>query len=400
MIYLVCFALSLEGKPMPNHQRASRNKFQFIFASSIASCLFVGCGVEVSTPLPLIDESGGIPGVIQLNGMAGNGAVVVGTNSVPDDLARRKQTNDLSFAPPPMYAVRWTPTIGYQRLKDADGNDRTETQAVAASADGSVIVGRANYGDSASFIWRATTGMLPMPIDPELMRRNWAEDVSADGNTIVGRVQLKSNNVTVAFHWSPLTGYQTFQPDTDDFRECKAIAVSNNGRVVLGTYSDSERQNRFFLWTQQDGVSEALPPMVEGGKYVAFDLSGDGLTVVGHFYPDDDSTARAFRWTQAAGFIELPSDPELGSITYATATSFDGRRIVGYNATENGSEAIIWEIDGSVRTVRSALSEEDISKFEGLELNFPWGISDDGTTIFGLGRDSTDMQSSWIVTID
>jgi len=116
----------------------------------------------------------------QARGVSDDGLVVVGDSN------------------PGNTACRWTPTTGIAALGVLPGH--TQSIALAASADGSVIVGRS--GSSGAFVWDANNGIRDLKATLEnefgLDLTGWtltsAEGVSADGLTIVGGGQNPSGN--------------------------------------------------------------------------------------------------------------------------------------------------------------------------------------------------------------
>ena len=94
-------------------------------------------------------------------------------------------------------AFRWTDPatggIGFESLGDLPGSS-VDSIATAVSADGSVVVGNATVSGSRAFIWTEAAGMRSietvlthqgLDMDGWILSR--ANDVSADGRTIVGQ---------------------------------------------------------------------------------------------------------------------------------------------------------------------------------------------------------------------
>lgn len=78
---------------------------------------------------------------------------------------------------------------------------------------------------------------------------------------------------------------------------------------------------------------------------VAFDVSGDGRTVVGHIPKtgeDPGDIREAIRWTLEEGVVRLGDFAGGDFNSIATAASFDGSVIVGFGNTDTGPIAFRW----------------------------------------------------------
>ena len=74
---------------------------------------------------------------------------------------------------------------------------------------------------------------------------------------------------------------------------------------------------------------------VDGGQTVPMDVSGDGLTVVGHAGPPQE----AFRWTAETGMVGLDVLPGY-PYSDGTAVSVDGSVAVGMSHDSTMAEAL------------------------------------------------------------
>jgi uncharacterized membrane protein len=141
-------------------------------------------------------------------------------------------------------AARWTPESGTQGIGFLPTGD--SSFALGISADGAVIVGRANVQISPgvfrdrAFRWNAVGGMqlIPMlPGDPNGSAT--AVDASGDGSVIVGR----SNDR--AFIWDAVHGTRDLQTliasnghDLNGWTLFSADAISDDGLIVAGIGDD------------------------------------------------------------------------------------------------------------------------------------------------------------------
>ena len=108
-----------------------------------------------------------------------------------------------------------------------------------------------------------------------------------------------------------------------------AYDVSDNGTVVVGSFTISSHQHAFRL----DGtVFQDLGTIGQTGEAsVATGVSADGAVVVGYSY-DFSSIAHAFRWTTTAPMADLGFLRD-GTYSYARAVSADGAVVVGDSET-------------------------------------------------------------------
>jgi uncharacterized membrane protein len=123
------------------------------------------------------------------NAVSADGSTVVGFAYLPGDDIR---------------AFRWTAATGLQLLPDLPSDDPdhdNESEALAASADGSVIVG--NAGPEHHAVRWTAAGVEELSTD----FGSAAYGVSPDGTTIVGGGQIDGS----AFIWDPDHGYRDLQ---------------------------------------------------------------------------------------------------------------------------------------------------------------------------------------------
>lgn len=123
-------------------------------------------------------------------GVSADGSTVVGASSSTESAASQLGA---------LEAFRWTSVLTMDGLGDLDGGV-FDSAANAASADGSVIVGRGTTADgSRAFIWTQLAGMLDLNlVAAAVLPEGWAIeeafDVSDDGLSIVGRCSNAGGN--------------------------------------------------------------------------------------------------------------------------------------------------------------------------------------------------------------
>jgi len=165
--------------------------------------------------------SGGEP-FSEAHDLSADGSVVVG----------------VSESTPGTQAFRWTSAGGMAGLGDLPGG-AFFSQANAVSPDGSIVVGTSDASpgpDREAFRWSDETGIQGLgQLAGGFGTR--ALDVSADGSVVVGRADSPTGD---AFLWSEAAGMQNLEavlgptlPANWDLR--RATAVSRDGLTVVGT---------------------------------------------------------------------------------------------------------------------------------------------------------------------
>lgn len=177
----------------------------------------------------------------------------------------------------------------------------SESQALGASADGSVIVGESDTGSSSGF--------------PHAFRWTSAGGI-ADLGLFPGGIQSV------------------------------ALACSADGSVVVGLAARSSGPFGAFLWTSGGGMVD-LGNLGTGTTSQAFCISADGLTVGGLAEISPGSALHPFKWTAAGGMVDLG----LFGANAAGATnaaSANGSILAG--GSTGGGDAP-WTWDGSLSAV-------------------------------------------------
>ncbi|MEW5788635.1 MAG: autotransporter domain-containing protein [Pseudomonadota bacterium] len=256
-------------------------------------------------------------------------------------------------------AFKWTQAGGLVAL---DGLAEGESsQANAVSADGNVIVGKANLANGAAHAVR-WTGNASTLQDLTTGSAGWkggadansnAQGVSADGAVVVG-YGLDEDSLPKAFRWTSgggMVSLGTLAGHTGS----EAKGVSGDGSVVVGnsyTFLVFPGDTRAFRWTQAGGMQD-LGVLAGATESRAYAVSGDGAVVVGSTNNADYSTVTAFRWNEADGMVSVADWLEANGISTAGSTlenaydvSDDGNVIVGHGQINGTSQAYIARVGG------------------------------------------------------
>jgi uncharacterized membrane protein len=166
-------------------------------------------------------------------------------------------------------------------------------------------------------------------------------DITPDGGIVVGG----EDNYGPLFRWDVNAG--TF--DNIGGINVGAQAISDDGTKIAGTIVDTDGITKAAIY--QNGAWTPLPPVAgavpcndspAGPTYTsAFDISGDGSTVVGLSYGTGGcyaGTTRGFKWTAAGGTVALPKGDSfsLSRAGRANAVNYDGSVITGWDESTTG----------------------------------------------------------------
>lgn len=284
-------------------------------------------------------------------------------------------------------AVRWTPSGGISALAGVSGDYRS-TYARAVSADGGTVVGEAyriNSGYRLPYSWTAAGGMVLLDELPGGDLSSSASDVSADGQVVVGHSAGKPVVWTGG-------GSPVFVGSLYGLEGGYAQAVSNDGTVIVGASHAGDGHYEPFLWTAATGmVGLGFLPGHDDGR--VGDLSGDGRAVVGQ------SANKAFLWTAGTGVVDISAGS--GAISSdAYAVSGDGSVVVGRAYWEsNNPRPFIWDEAGGLRDLQDVLVTDYGLDLSGWTLISADGISDDGLTIVGFGRNPAGTTEGFVAVV-
>jgi len=307
-----------------------------------------GCGTwgegafrwTAATGMVALDPAGEFD--VSVDGVSADGAVVVGWH-------RRANTNDL------IEAFRWTSATGIVEIGDLPGGG-IESYSSAASADGSVVVGR-GHGASGleAFRWTSGGGTVGLGDLPGASFWSTASAVSADGSVVVGLANA-NNSDGQAFRWTAASGMVGLGVLPGGLFGSRANGASADGSVIVGS-SSTASGGEAMLWTSAGGMMGLgyLPGhLAPDAESRAFGVSADGSVVVGQSQPDNNGmTSEAFVWTQANGMQRLRDVLIANGVTgldnwvlrEVSNISDDGQWVVGHGINPSDlSEAFLANI--------------------------------------------------------
>lgn len=290
-------------------------------------------------------------------------------------------------------AFRWTESYGLMSLTGFPGGI-IKGGAYGISADGSVVVGYATSSSSGAeaFRWTESGGMQNLGF-PEGNFDNAAYGISADGSVIVG-TSSPSVTSTEAFRWTESEGIVGIGDLLGGGFHSTAQGISGDGSTIVGYSSASSGYGtEAFRWTESDGMV-GLGSLIENNfDSEACDVSADGSVVVGY------SNGEAFRWTESDGMVGLGRLPgNLNSFAYGV--SADGLIVVGQCFSTDGYVAFIWDGTNRMRNLKDVLMNDYDLDLAGWDLYRAYAISDDGSTIVGIGRSPSGNGEAWRAVLD
>lgn len=212
-------------------------------------------------------------------------------------------------------AFGWTEKSGMISLGDFEGGE-FNSKATGVAADGRTIIGSGTaegagssrrHGDA--FIWTGAKRMqLLSPIEP-FEDTMWANDISEDGTTVVGKGS--SANGSEAFRWraGKLQGLGCLLEGRIDFYS-EAIACSSDGKIVVGNSGHGNREREAFIWTEEDGMKSLGG--LEGEIRSNVKGVSDGGRVLG--ISSNGGVPIAFLWNKETG--KIPLEEKLKQLGY------------------------------------------------------------------------------------
>ncbi|QDU55597.1 PEP-CTERM sorting domain-containing protein [Aeoliella mucimassa] len=342
----------------------------------------------------------GAPGSSTGRGVSADGNYIVGDSASRDDFGLHGQE-----------AFRWSLGSGVEGLGHLHEGYAT-SEARATSRNGEVVVGVDDFYPPSfapipigyfqrAFRYTDASGMQDLGTLPAYTTDSASEavDVSADGNVIVGNAFRSPYSATDAIHfdqaqpflWTEETGMQglgnpgraviAIYPTPN--QQTIANAVSADGKIVVGVdrlyWEDLTLPpwpavpapfDQAVMWTEESGWRDLRPfRMAPGPEFVgseAVDVSAETGAIIGQAYLTSVDATSSSAWLE--GDLD-----ELGR----TQVPF------------------IWDETHGMRPLARVLAGDYGLDFEGWRLNQATAISDDGTTIVGVGVNPDGVEEAW-----
>lgn len=189
-------------------------------------------------------------------------------------------------------------------------------------------------------------------------------DMSPDGRYIVG-----TTFIDTPYIFDTVTNTLTELPS---FEAAEAVAVSDNGQVVLATMVDEQNRLVAGMWHQGDdhwtslGFLPNANPAGCPSHSDGYELNADGTVAVGLSW--DGCSGRGFRWTQATGMVQLQN--LANGNCRASVVSGNGNVIGGFAQGNFSRSPAVWTGSASGQLAEGADTLGEIH-----------GINDAGTML-------------------
>ena len=186
-----------------------------------------------------------------------------------------------------------------------------------------------------------------------------ANDMSPDGRYVVGS---RFNDL---YRYDTVSGEMLILPPP----AYDAVAVSDDGSVILGSMSDEQGVSVAAIWYEDTNEWTSLGYLDTcGSGSSAYELSGDGTVATGLSW--NTCSGRGFYWTEETGMLELQG--LANGNCRSSVMSADGTRFGGFAQGSFSRTPAIWD---------DTLAGELLDPPNGDLLGEVHGMSDDGTQL-------------------
>ena len=208
--------------------------------------------------------------------------------------------------------------------------------------------------------------------------------VSADGSVVAGN---SSTGGFIPFRWTQATGVVSLGRPGG----AGTPGISADGSKVASTIENLDLSyTTQGLWSEGSGWQELMPPPppdggTQDGSYgSAWDLSGDGLTVVGIYNrPGQGNRAHACKWTAATGVEDL-GGTTTGQASRANTVNHSGSVIGGWVETPQGPwRPAVWT-NGTLQLLT------DYDPLTNVGIGEVRAVNPSGDIVVGFARDALD----------
>jgi hypothetical protein len=299
--------------------------------------------------------------------------------------------------------VLWTSDRGLQELPPVVRNDVSGSLVSGRdiTSDGRAIAGSAfssaTINDRAAVIVtdNGTTNVVLGSLSASRVIA-YANAISDDGMVAYGSSFANFGNEV--FRWSPSTGIVGlgFLNPADDTSAPAARGVSSDGSVMVGiSTAPPAYVNRAFRYVHGFGMT-ALPLLPGGAGNNAIAVTTDGNVVLGWgdspVYPNGEF----IRWNTSAGTTEALGSPEPTLIPRSIgAITADGQvAIVSYNDIDITLTISYLRNAHGWFELNAVMADAGVD-LAGWVLDGAWGVSSDGTLLFGSGQHNGDVEG-WV----
>ena len=264
------------------------------------------------------------------------------------------------------------------------------------SADGETVLGRIRANSHAApFVWRDSEVLHFLEQPAGDARFLDVFGISGDGQVVVGRkwrfgstivdglARISSEESALAWNGKTLSE----RLDTAG-SSSSANDISTSGDVVVGRRLGASGLDEAVRWTEGGAAETLVPADLDIDFSSATAVSGDGQTVVGEYGPREFYGRSAFVLTKDNTFVDLGRLLEGAASARLWALSDEGGTAVGqvafgrYFGSHDSYEAVVWNASGGAKLLSEILANLGVD-LEGRTLFAAVDVSADGRRILG-----------------
>ncbi len=316
-------------------------------------------------------------------------------------------------------SISWTQSGGFQVLPNpptdgTTGNSHSFISASDITPDGNWIAYRARPNGTGALVavLGAGDGSSATPLGRNGNLSSAATQINDAGNTLFG-FGTDANGLFHSFRWTAGGGYQQFTEPVGYNESLSAQrGTSSNGSASVGDISnidldspeETETAHQAYRWTVVTGLF-GLGYLPGGDRSVALGISADGNTVFGISNsansPGVTYFGELFLWTSGSGMVSLGKPAGYDQWDNVGGMSPDASVLVasaGDSSGQNPDAAFIYPTAAHFYYDVGALIAQAgaAASIAGWSELTPFGISDDGTTLFGNGTDPNGLTQGWV----
>ncbi len=266
-----------------------------------------------------------------------------------------------------------------------------KSEALGISPDGSTIVGMATGPGNAMRAFKTMNGVMEDLGSPSENSNNF----SAEGASLNGEIVLGNGNFEGlgrrGFRWQ--SGSHQILSGPNNAISTTASDISWDGNSIAGYV---QIYSQIFATRWDGSTPYLLPSLSSSHNTAARGISGDGQVVVGDGGFTGGTEAIAWRNSNLFQLGDLPGG---GFFSVALASSYDGSTIVGRGESAIGYEAFVWTHANGMRNLRELLLSKNARGTEGWILEQANGVSADGQVIVGWGINPNGNNEAWLVDL-
>jgi hypothetical protein len=209
-----------------------------------------------------------------------------------------------------------------------------------------VCYGQNAAGKLEAFRWTSKEGTVALGFLPGYTDGSNAASVSGDGSKIVGISVNETSQSGSAWFWTKGGGMQPI-PMPVEVLGSNAIQITEDGKYVLGAYTDKGQEVYAFIWSGQ-GTSQTVTGSESHApdQFAPVAITGDGLRV---FFNRET--------------VDTPPTVKQGGVVHQYGLPLGGGEWGGYNLTPEDSVDTFFVENGAISsdggTVAGYIKRED-----------------------------------------